>query len=187
MAKARRGHDEEAWTNVKKICRLGARQVEMARALGMNPRKLPGLRPGPKQRWKLPVGEFIEECYWKQFGGRSRDGATLHDSERSAGKRTTPERYADASEGMRDAEAQLSDLACYLTNLADDLRKRLVHGSIDPKLLPQVRAELAAVVAALAARGPIAEVPEIPLPPRPAPSRRRGFLDRTQVDDEIPF
>jgi hypothetical protein len=42
MAKTRRAHDEEAWTNAKKICRLNARQVEMARALGMNPRKLPG-------------------------------------------------------------------------------------------------------------------------------------------------
>ena len=62
MAKKGRAHDEEAWTNAKKICRLSARQVEMARALGMNPRKLPGLRPSPQQRWKLPVGAFIEEC-----------------------------------------------------------------------------------------------------------------------------
>ena len=69
MAKKRRAHDEEAWTNAKKICRLNARQVEMARALGMNPKKLPGLRPSPQQRWKLPVGEFIEECYRKRFGG----------------------------------------------------------------------------------------------------------------------
>ena len=61
MANTRRAHDDEAWTNAKKICRLNARQVEMARALGMNPRKLPGLRPSAQQRWTLPVGEFIEE------------------------------------------------------------------------------------------------------------------------------
>ena len=67
MANTRRAHDEEAWTNAKKTCRLNARQTEMARALGMNPRKLPGLRPSPQQRWKLPVGEFIEECYRKRF------------------------------------------------------------------------------------------------------------------------
>jgi len=72
MANKRRAHDE-AWTNAKKICRLTARQVGMARALGMNPRKLPGLRPSPQQRWKLPVGEFIEERYRKRFGGDSRD------------------------------------------------------------------------------------------------------------------
>ena len=73
MAKKRRAHDEEAWRSAKKICRLNARQVEMARALGMNPRKLPGLRPSAEQRWKLPVGAFIEECYQKRFGKHPQD------------------------------------------------------------------------------------------------------------------
>ena len=68
MAKQGRTHDEEAWRNAKKVCRLNARQVEMARVLGMNPKKLPGLRPSPQQRWKLPVGEFIEQRYWKRLG-----------------------------------------------------------------------------------------------------------------------
>lgn len=45
----------------------------MARALGMNPRKLPRLRPSRPQRWKLPVGEFIEESYRKRFGGGPSD------------------------------------------------------------------------------------------------------------------
>ncbi len=72
MTKNRRAHDEEAWTNVTKLCRLSARQVEMGRALGMNPRKLARLRPSPQEAWKLPVGEFIEECYWKRFGAPRR-------------------------------------------------------------------------------------------------------------------
>ncbi|MGQ0732830.1 MAG: hypothetical protein ACT4QD_04145 [Acidobacteriota bacterium] len=74
MTTKRGAHDEEAWRNARRIGRLNARQVEMARALGMNPRKLPALRPSPQQRWKLPVDEFIEERYWKQFGGHARDG-----------------------------------------------------------------------------------------------------------------
>lgn len=57
MANTRRVHDDGLWTNAKKICRLSARQVEMARALGMNPKKRPRLRPSPHQCWKLPVGE----------------------------------------------------------------------------------------------------------------------------------
>jgi len=69
MATKSRPDHEEAWRNAKKICHLNAQQVEMARALGMNPKKLPRLRPSPQQRWKLPVGEFIEACYWKRFGG----------------------------------------------------------------------------------------------------------------------
>jgi hypothetical protein len=68
MAKGR-AHEEEAWTNAKRICRLNARQVEMACALGMNPRKIPGLRPRPQERWKLVAGELIEQRYWKADRG----------------------------------------------------------------------------------------------------------------------
>ena len=174
MGNQRPAHDEEAWTTAKKICQLTARQVEMARALGMNPRKLPGLRPSPQQRWKLPVGEFIEERYRKRFGGDPRD----HDPRGpgpSSGRASRADRDVDGSERVRDPAWQLSDLACYLTNLADDLQKWLAHGSIDPEVLPQVREELAEIVAALDTRAPIASIPSIPLPPRsarPAFSRR---------------
>ena len=188
MANQRPAHDQEAWTNAKKMCRLTARQVEMARALGMNPRKLPGLRPSPRERWKLPVGEFIEERYRKRFGGDPRD----HDArgpEPGARKASRTDRDADASERARDPAWQLGDLACYLTNLADDLQKWLAHGSIDPEVLPQVREELAAIMAALDTRAPISPIPAIPLPPRPAHPgvSRRSSLDRTFDDDEIPF
>jgi len=48
MASKHRRYDQEVWRNAKRICKLNARQVEMARALGMNPKKLPSLRPsGP--------------------------------------------------------------------------------------------------------------------------------------------
>jgi hypothetical protein len=196
MARKRRAHDEEAWTNAKKVCRLTARQVEMARALGMNPWKLPGLRPSPQQRWKLPVGEFIEERYWKRFGRDPRP----HDArgpEPSSRKPSITDLDADASEPVRNPEWQLRDLVCYCMNLADDLQKWLAHGSIDPEVLPQVREELAAIVAALDTQAPISEIPAILLPPRPARSHssRRGSPDRTFDDaedrifddDEIPF
>jgi hypothetical protein len=61
LTKKRRAHHDEAWAHAKQICRLSARQVEMARALGMNPKKLPRLRPAPQEHWKRPVGAFIEE------------------------------------------------------------------------------------------------------------------------------
>ena len=125
MANQRPARDEQAWTNAKKLCRLSARQVEMARALGMNPRKLPGVRPSPQERWKLPVGEFIEQRYWKRFGGHPHD-------QDSRGQRRTQKPSigvvatnldADMSERVRDPAWQLSDLACYLVNLADDLQQ----------------------------------------------------------------
>ena len=188
MANKHRAHDEEAWTNAKKACRLNARQVKMARALGMNPRKLPGLRPSPQQRWKLPVGEFIEERYWKRFGGDPRD-QDPRGPEPGSRKPSTTDLDADVPERVRDPAWQLSDLACYLVNLADDLQQWLAHGSINPEVLPQVREELWEIAKALDTGAPISPVPAIPVPPRPPHHAvsRRGDQQRTFDDDEIPF
>jgi hypothetical protein len=188
MAKKRRAHDEEAWRNARKMCQLNDRQVEMARALGMNPRKLPGLRPSPQQRWKLPVGEFIEERYRKRFGGDPLDRRP-HVPEADVRKPSPPQRDAHAPERVTDvSRRQAEDLACYFVNLADDLQNWLVHGTFDPEVLPQVIEELREIVAALETGAPIPAIPEIPLPPRPT---RRGFSRRRDqeqtFDDEIPF
>ncbi len=40
----------------------------MARELGMNPKKFGSLDNHRQERWKLPLGQFIEKCYLKRFG-----------------------------------------------------------------------------------------------------------------------
>ena len=109
MATKGRAHHEEAWRKAKKICQLSARQVEMARALGMNPKKLPGLRPGPQQRWKLPVGKFIEACYWKRFGGDPLDRQP-HKPEPGSCGIPTPKADVDAPKLLKDAVRPVEDL-----------------------------------------------------------------------------
>jgi hypothetical protein len=189
MAKNRQARDDEAWTNAKKICRLTPRQVEMARALRMNPSKLPRLRPSPQQRWKLPVGEFIEECYRKRLGDASRN----HNPRRPESRVRKPssfDREGEASECVRDPMWQVSDLTCYFTNLADDLQKWLGHRSIDAGVLGQVREELREIANALDTGAPISPIPEIPLPPQPKRRRdvsRERDREPTFDDDEIPF
>jgi hypothetical protein len=93
---------------------------------------------------------------------------------------------ADVSERVRDPAWQLSDLVCYLVNLADDLQQWLAHGSIDPEVLPQVREELGEIAKALDAGAPISPLPAIPVPSR---SRRRVLSRRGDQErtDEIPF
>jgi hypothetical protein len=83
----------------------------MARALGMNPKKLPGLRPSPHQRWKLPVGEFIEECYSKRFGGNAW-GTEPRGPNPIPRKPSTPRADAHAPRAVRDPMAQAQDLIC---------------------------------------------------------------------------
>jgi len=185
MSKKHRAHDEEAWRNAKKICRLSVRQLEMARALGLNPKKLPGLRPSPQQRWKLPVGEFIEEIYSKRFGGdplKHRPHLPKPNS-----KLSPPQPDLHAPERLPDAGLDAGDLVCYLMNLADDLQKWLAHGTVAPEVLRQVSTEFREIAQALDTGAPISPIPTIPLPPR----ARRAFSQRAYeeptFDDEIPF
>jgi hypothetical protein len=48
--------------------RLTHAQVQMARELGMNPQKFGSLANHRHELWKVPLPEFIEECYRKRFG-----------------------------------------------------------------------------------------------------------------------
>jgi len=40
----------------------------MAKRLGFGPDALVRSRPGPKQRWKLPVKDWVRELHLKRFG-----------------------------------------------------------------------------------------------------------------------
>lgn len=187
MAARHQAHDEEAWRNAKKICQLNAQQVEMARALGMNPKKLPRLRPSPQQRWKLPVGEFIEACYRKQFGGDPLDHQQ-HRAGPESRKLRIPQRHVDTRKRVTDAASQLGDLICYLMNLADDLQASLAQGTVAPEALPQVIAELREIAEALETGAPIFPIPAIPPAPHPPRHSLSSQVDwETTPDDEIPF
>ena len=59
------------WVEARNQFRLTDAQVRMARELGMNPRKLGGLDKHRQEPWKVPLPEFIERCYEKQFGRKA--------------------------------------------------------------------------------------------------------------------
>ena len=187
MAKKRRVHHEEAWRNAKKICQLNARQVEMARALGMNPKKLPGLRPGPQQRWKLPVGEFIEACYWKRFGGDPLDHQP-HKPESGSCKIPPPQGDVDAPRPLKDAPWRVEDLICYLMNLVEDLQSWLGQGVVPTEVLAQLPRELREIAEALETGAVVSPMSAIPAPPGPPGQElsRQGERE-PEFDDEIPF
>ena len=184
MGKRKGKANEAAWKDAKKLCRLSGRQVAMARALGMNPKKLPGLRPSPQQRWKLPVGAFIEECYLKRFGG-----APESDGSRRKNNESWPH-----TDGALDRAAnpinQAEDLLCYFANLANDLQRWLAHGKIAPEIPARVCRELREIADALEAGKIIPQMPEIPVPPAPR-SARSGLCNQSEHrfddDDEVPF
>lgn len=60
--------DLQRWIEARKRFRLSHAQVQMARELGMNPRKFGGLANADQEPWKLPLPQFIEKLYMKKFG-----------------------------------------------------------------------------------------------------------------------
>jgi hypothetical protein len=148
-----RAYPEQGRRNAKNICQLNARQVEMARALGMSPKK-------------LPVGELIEACYWKRFGG---DPLDHHPQKPDPGPVEPLTSLPDVGrpKRVRDPVPQVDDLICDLMNLADDLQAWPAEGMVAPEVLPQVVQELREVAEDLESGVPVWPAPAISLPPRP--------------------
>jgi hypothetical protein len=57
----------QVWIDARKRYHLSHAQVQMARELGMNPRKFGKLVNEKQEPWKLPLPQFIEELYFKRF------------------------------------------------------------------------------------------------------------------------
>lgn len=55
------------WMTVKSKYRLTDVQIQMARKLGMNPKKFGSLANHKQEGWKAPLADFIEELYFKRF------------------------------------------------------------------------------------------------------------------------
>ncbi len=63
----------QAWIDARKRHKLSHAQVQMARELGMNPGKLGKLDNHDQEPWKLPLRQYIEHLYFKQFGNQRPD------------------------------------------------------------------------------------------------------------------
>lgn len=56
------------WIEARKKYRLTHAQVQMARQLGLNPKKFGRLANHKQESWKIPLPEYIEYLYQKRFG-----------------------------------------------------------------------------------------------------------------------
>jgi hypothetical protein len=58
----------QAWIEARKRYHLSHAQVQMARELGLNPRKFGKIANHRQEPWKAPLPQFIEHLYHKRFG-----------------------------------------------------------------------------------------------------------------------
>jgi len=57
----------DAWAEVQRRFHLSDLHIQMACELGLNPKKFGGLANHRQESWKLPLPEFIAECYVRRF------------------------------------------------------------------------------------------------------------------------
>jgi len=70
MAKTKIPNKLQPWVEARKRFHLSHAHVQMARELGMNPKKLGGIANHKQQLWKEPLPVFIENLYEERFGRR---------------------------------------------------------------------------------------------------------------------
>lgn len=59
--------DLQPWIEARKRFHLSHAHVQMARELGLNPKKFGKLANHKQEPWKMPLSEFIEHLYFKHF------------------------------------------------------------------------------------------------------------------------
>ena len=56
------------WIEARKRFHLSHAHIQMARELGMNPKRLGKKANSDQEPWKVPLPQFIEYLYYKRFG-----------------------------------------------------------------------------------------------------------------------
>ena len=59
--------NKEKWIEAKRKFHLSNMHIQMARELGMNPKKFGSLANHKQEKWKSPLPVFIEDIYFKRF------------------------------------------------------------------------------------------------------------------------
>ena len=67
MAKSKISDKYQRWIDARKRYRLSHAHIQMARELGLNPKKFGSLANTKQEPWKLSLPEYIEKLYIKHF------------------------------------------------------------------------------------------------------------------------
>ena len=63
----------QTWIDARKRFHFSHGHIQMARELGLNPKKFGKLANHKQEPWKAPLSVFIERIYFKRFGKRRPD------------------------------------------------------------------------------------------------------------------
>lgn len=92
----------QPWVEARNRFHLSHAHIQMARELGLNPRKFGHLANHKQETWKAPLPDFIAELYRKRFGRRQPDDIRPLERIIEDRKRKKAERNALRKEEMDD-------------------------------------------------------------------------------------
>jgi len=93
----------QIWIDVRKRYHLSDAHIQMARELGMNPKKFGKIANEKQEPWKAPLPAFIEHIYFKRFG-RDRPVDVKSIEEVFRGKEKQKEERQKGKQLKRDSE-----------------------------------------------------------------------------------
>ena len=110
----------QAWIDARKRFHLSHTHVQMARELGINPKKLGGMANHRQEPWKVPLPQYIEELYLKRFKKERPDNVRSIEQIVKDKKRKQAERKHQQQEATRPDNAIQPQALPDLNEVADD-------------------------------------------------------------------
>jgi hypothetical protein len=92
------------WVDARKRHKLSHAQVQMARELGLNPKKLGGMDNHRQEPWKEPLPQYIEHLYARRFGRERPDVVlSIEEQARQAATKQAERKAAKAAQHRQTA------------------------------------------------------------------------------------
>ncbi len=104
MAKKKLPPQLQEWKDARRRFHLSHAHAQMARELGMNPRKLGKVANHRQELWKAPLPQFIERLYLERFG-RERPEVVMSVEEWARRKAAKKAARKEARRQAREAAA----------------------------------------------------------------------------------
>ena len=108
MSKKKTPEKLQVWIDARKKYRLTHAQVQIARELGLNPKKFGSLANQRQEPWKMPLPQYIEHLYFKRFGKTAPDRVLSIEEHLAEEQRKKQERRARKQAEASTASEQSS-------------------------------------------------------------------------------
>src|SRR5256884_9604844 len=95
----------QEWIDARRRRHLSHSQVQMARELGLNPKKLGKIDNHRQEPWKAPLPQFIEHIYARRFGRERPEVVVSVEEQVRQAEKKKAERKAARAAGRQSTAA----------------------------------------------------------------------------------